>query len=100
MERRLHVTGPACGAEIVVDAATGGVVSHRGARPAPAGGKDFDALLKGLDEGRARAEAVFEQERSALADRSRLLDEKFEEARKRAEEEGLEGPPERPWDFD
>jgi hypothetical protein len=100
MGRRLHITCPDCATELVVDAATGEVLSHRAPRRAPAAGKDFDALLEGLDEARARAEAVFERERSALADRSRLLEEKFEEARKRAEEEGLEGPPERPWDYE
>jgi hypothetical protein len=85
---------------MVVDAATGDVVSHRAAHGAVTGGKDFDSMLRQLDEGKARAEERFEQERASLRDRSRLLDEKFEEARKKAEEKGLEGPPDRPWDFD
>lgn len=100
MAKRLHVRCPGCEAELVIDAATGEVVSHEMPKRAPAGGKDFDSLLRGLDESRARAEAIFEQERAAHADRSRLLDEKFEEAKRRAEEEGLEGPPPRPWDLD
>jgi hypothetical protein len=97
---RLHVRCPGCEAELVVDAATGEVLSHREPKRAPAGGKDFDSLLKGLDESKARAEALFEQEKAAMKDRQRLLDEKFAEAMKRAEEEPDAGPPRRPFDFD
>lgn len=83
-----------------VDAATGEIVSHHAVERPASGAKDFDALLQGLEEGRVRAEARFEQERASLRDRSRILEEKFEEARKKAEERGLEGPPDRPWDLD
>ena len=91
---------PGCEGELVVDAATGEVISHREAKRALAGGKDFDSLLKGLDESKARAEAVFEQEKAAMKDRQRLLDEKFEEALKRAEEDPDQGPPRRPFELD
>lgn len=98
--KRLHVRCPECAAELTVDAATGEVLGHRAAKQPLAGGKDFDSLLKGLDESKARAEALFEQEQAALKDRQRLLDEKFAEALKRAEEEPDEGPPRRPFDLD
>ncbi len=39
-------------------------------------------------------------EASAFADRERLMEEKFREALKRAEEEPGEGPPKRPFDLD
>lgn len=97
--QKLSVVCPDCGAEIVVDAATGTVLSHRAPKAPPAGGKDFDALLAGLDEGKARAEELFERERTAFADRDRLLEEKFKEAMKRAEEEP-DLPPKRPFDLD
>jgi len=99
-DRRLHVRCPDCDTELVVDAATGEVISHRAAKRPLAGGKDFDSLMRGLDEGKARAEAVFEQEKAAMKDRSRLLDEKFEEALRRAEEEPADVPPPRPFDLD
>jgi hypothetical protein len=99
-DRRLHVRCPGCEGELVVDAATGEVISHREAGRVPGGGKDFDSLLKGLDESKARAEAVFEQEKAAMKDRQRLLDEKFEEALKRAEEDPDQGPPRRPFELD
>ena len=90
---------PGCGGELSVDQATGEVLSHR-ARRDDAASKDFDALLADLDASKARAEAVFEKEKAAYRDRERLLEEKFREALKRAEEDPDDGPPLRPWDLD
>lgn len=98
--RKLTLTCPDCGSELVVDAETGSVLSHRPKAEPVAGGKDFDSLLAGLDAGKARAEELFEREKAAMADRERLLEEKFQEALKRAEEEPDDGPPKRPWDLD
>ncbi len=98
--KRLHVRCPDCSTELVVDAETGKVLSHRSPKRAPAGGKDFDSLMRGLDESKARAEALFEQERAAMKDRQRLLDEKFEAALRRVEEEPDDTPPPRPFDLD
>ena len=98
--RKLTVRCPECNSELVVDAATGEVLSHRKAKQPIAGGKDFDSLLKGLDEDKARAEDVFQKEVAAMKDRDRLLEEKFREALRRAEEDPDEGPPRRPFDLD
>lgn len=98
--RKLTVACPECGSALVVDAATGEVLSHRAPKRPPAGGRDFDALLAGLDSERERAEETFERARAAERDRDRLLEEKFREALKRAEEEPDEGPPRRPFDLD
>jgi hypothetical protein len=96
----LSVTCPGCHGELTVDAATGEVLFHRPAKAPLAGGKDFDSLLAGLDDGKARAEERFEREVAAMKDRGRLLDEKFQEALRRAEEDPDTGPPKRPWDLD
>jgi hypothetical protein len=98
--RKLSLRCPECGADLVVDAGTGEVLSHRRPKQAPAGGKDLAALLQGLDDEKARAQDVFEREVAAMKDRDRLLEEKFREAMRRAEEEPDEGPPKRPFDFD
>ena len=98
--RRLNLNCPDCGSELVVDAATGEVLSHRRAKQPPGGGKSFDALLEGLGQEKARAEDIFQREVAALKDRERLLDEKFKEALRRAEEEPDSGPPRRPFDLD
>lgn len=98
--RKLTVRCPDCNSDLVIDATTGQVLSHRRAKQPPAGGKDFDALLKGLDEDKERAEDIFQREVAAMKDRDRLLEEKFREAMRRAEEEPDEGPPRRPFDLD
>lgn len=98
--RKLTVRCPECGSDLVVDAATGEPLSHRPAKRPPAGGKDFDALLADLDTDKSRADEIFERERAAMKDRDRLLDEKFREAMKRAEEDPDKGRPVRPFDLD
>src|SRR4029079_5702206 len=98
--RKLTVRCPDCNSELVVDAATGEVLSHRKAKQPIAGGKDFDSLLKGLDDEKAHAEDVFQREVSPLTGRSGLVEEKFREALKRAEEEPADVPPPRPFDLD
>ncbi len=98
--RKLTVRCPDCNSDLVIDAETGQILSHRKARQAPAGGKDLDALLKGLDDDKARAEDIFQREVAAMKDRDRLLEEKFREALRRAEEDPDQGPPRRPFDLD
>ncbi len=98
--RKLTVRCPDCSSDLVIDAATGEVLSHRLPKQAPAGGKDLDALLRGLDEDKARAEDIFQREVAAMKDRDRLLEEKFREAMRRAEEDPDQGPPRRPFDLD
>lgn len=98
--RKLTVVCPECHSDLVIDAATGEVLSHRPPKREPGGGHDFDDLLKGLDAGRERAEQLFEREKAAMKDRDRLLEEKFREALKRAEEDPDDTPPRRPFDLD
>jgi hypothetical protein len=98
--RKLTVRCPDCSSELVVDAATGEILSHRRPKQAPAGGKDLAALMSDMDAGKARAEDVFAREVAAMKDRDRLLEEKFREALRRAEEDPDEGPPVRPFDLD
>ena len=99
-ESKLTVTCPECGSDLAVDRATGAVLHHRPPRRESGGEKDFDTLFAGLDESKARAEDVFAREVSAHKDRDRLMEEKFREAMRRAEEEPDDEPPIRPWDLD
>lgn len=98
--RKITVRCPDCGSDLTVDAATGEVLSHRAVKKPLAGGHDFDSLLAGLDSDKARAEEAFERARAAERDKDRLLDEKFREAVKRAEEDPDDSPPPRPFDLD
>lgn len=98
--RNLTLRCPECDAHLVIDSATGEILAHRQAKRPPGGGKDFDALLEDLDREKVEAEEVFEREVAAMKDRDRLLEEKFKQALKRAEEEPDEEPPLRPFDLD
>ena len=99
-KQRLQVICPDCSSRLVVDTATGEVISHQPAKRPPAGGKQLDELLAGLDREKEQAEDVFEREVKAFEDRDRLLEEKFQEAMKRAEDADDGTPPPRPFDFD
>lgn len=99
--RKLSVTCPECGSDLVIDVATGEILFHKQPKGPPAGGKDFESLFAEMDSQRARAEQVFEREQAAQKDRDRLLREKFDEAFRRASEEGDDDqPPPRPFDLD
>lgn len=100
MADKLNLRCPDCGSDLTVDTATGQVLFHKKAKQPPAGGRDFESLLKGLDEDKARAEDVFTREVAAMKDRDRILEEKFREAMKRAEEEPDTGPQIKPFDLD
>jgi hypothetical protein len=97
---KINLSCPDCGSEMVIDAATGEILFHKAAEKPLAGGKDFDALLAGVDSGKDKAAALFDRELSSLGDRDRLLDAKFEEAMERAKDEPEGTPPVRPWDLD
>jgi hypothetical protein len=97
---KISVRCPDCGSDLVIDAATGEVLFHKQPKGPPAGGKDFDSLFAEMEGQKARAEETFERERAAQKDRSRLMEEKFEEAFRRASEEDDETPPPRPFDLD
>ena len=91
---------PDCSSQLVVDRATGEILSHRPAQIPPAEGKDLTALVEELDQQKEEAEEIFSREMEALEDRDRLLEEKFREALKNAEDDPDEGPPVRPFDLD
>lgn len=96
---RFPVVCPDCGSELLVDASTGEILSHRAPKALPAGGKTLDSLFADLEAKKASAADRFEREKAALADRERLLEEKFQEAVKRAEQSPDE-PVRRPFDDD
>ena len=85
--KKLTLRCPDCNSHLVIDSATGEVLSHRKPEAPPAKGKDLTALLDDLDQQKEQAEDIFSREMEALKDQDRLLEDKFEEAMKRAEEE-------------
>jgi hypothetical protein len=98
--RKLTLRCPDCDSHLVVDAATGEILSHRPVE-APAGGsKSFESLLGDLDTQKEQAEDIFSREMAAIKDSDRLLEDKFKEALKRAEEDPDDGPVLRPIDLE
>lgn len=98
--KRLTLRCPHCHGEMVVDRETGAILSHRAAQAPPGGGKSFDDLFADLDRQKHRAEALFEQEKAAMKDRDRILDERFKQAVERAGDLDDDTPPPRPFDLD
>jgi hypothetical protein len=91
---------PECKADLKIDSQTGEVIFHKAAKQPPAAGKDFEKLLQELEEEKSQAEQIFEREVEAHKNRDRLLDEKFQEALRHAEESPDDEPPPRPFDLD
>lgn len=81
---RFTLLCPCCDTTLTVDAQTGAIISHEEkAKPMAS----FDEMLKGLDKQKQHREQIFQQELGSLKDRERLLEEKFQEAMKRAEKD-------------
>ncbi len=81
---RFTILCPCCDATIIVDAQTGAIISHEEkAKPVAS----FDEMLKGLDKQKEARDQLFSQELSSQKNRERLLEEKFQEAMKRADKD-------------
>lgn len=98
--KKLTLRCPDCASHLVIDAATGEVISHRRVEAPVGGGKSFESLLGELDTRKEEAEDIFSREMTALKDSDRLLEDKFAEALRRAKEEPEDEPPLRPFDLD
>lgn len=73
---------PSCEATLTIDKKTGALLAHE-EKTKKTG--SFDDLKSDLEKQKNARENIFAQEMSSQKDRSRLLDEKFNEALKRAE---------------
>jgi|SRR5437870_5887128 len=81
---RFTIICPCCEATLNVDAETGAIVSYDEKQKPLA---SFDEMVKDLDKQKLTREQIFAQELSSHKDRGRLLEEKFQEAKKRAEKD-------------
>ena len=81
---RFTLICPGCEGTLTIDAQTGALISHEEkAKPLAS----FEEMVKGLDKQKQMREQIFAQELSSHKDRDRILEEKFQEAMKRAEKE-------------
>jgi len=87
---------PCCEATLMIDSSTGALLSHEeNTKPLAS----FDEMVKGLDKQKQMREQIFAQELSSMKDRDRILEEKFQEAMKRAEKD-KDKPYRNPLDID
>ena len=93
---RFTIICPCCDATMTIDAQTGAIIAHEEkAKPLAS----FDEMVKGLDKQKQMREQIFAQELSSMKDRDRILEEKFQEAMRRAEKD-KDKPYRNPLDFD
>ena len=85
--KTLTIECPLCKGEIVVDAETGEVLSHREFKKAV---KSFDEFMKSEKNKSAELEAKFAAAKEAEKGRRELLEKKFEAARQNKD---LKNPP-------
>ena len=79
---RFTLVCPCCEATLTIDAHTGSIIEHEEkAKPLAS----FDDMVKGLDKQKQVREQIFAQELNSHKDRDRILEEKFQAAKKRAE---------------
>ncbi len=96
MSDNVEVTCPCCETRLVVDAASGEILSEE--RPKVDHSKTFDSALDEVRGGAKRRSDAFSKafEKTKLLDN--LLDQKFEEAKKKAAKD--KSKPKNPFDLD
>ena len=79
---KFSIVCPCCEAVISIDAQTGAVISHEEKKKALG---SFEDLKGELSKQKDLRDQLFAQEMSSMKDRERLLEEKFQEALKKAD---------------
>jgi hypothetical protein len=97
-EKIFEVACPDCGAMLVIDAATGLVVSHTPA-PRKRTFEDLATAAQAMREQDERKESIFRQSIDAEKNKAELLEKKFAEAIRKAKDVP-EGKPLRDFDLD
>jgi hypothetical protein len=87
---------PCCEATLTIDAQTGSLFAYEEKKKILG---SFEDLKGNLEKQKEQREQIFAQEMSSIKDRERLLEEKFQEALKRADKD-IDKPFKNPLDFD
>ena len=93
---RFNVICPCCEATLTIDSQTGSLLAHEEKKKVHG---SFEDLAGELNKQKELREQLFAQEMSSVKDRERLLEEKFQEALKRADTDSDE-PFRNPLDLD
>ncbi len=97
MASSFTVLCPCCEGRLTIDPELRAVIAHEPAPPRRSV-KDLGAALGSLGAKAAEREARFRQQMEVEAQKSRLLDRKFQEGLKKAQDSP--DPPRRPFDFE
>ena len=87
---KFNVICPCCDATLTIDAQTGSLLAHDEKKKVHG---SFEDLAGELTKQKEIREQLFTQEMSSVKDRERLLEEKFQEALKRADSDGDKNKP-------
>lgn len=79
---KISIICPCCEATLTIDGQTGALIAHEEKKKVLG---SFDELKGELNKQKELREQLFAQEMSSMKDRERLLEEKFQEALKRAD---------------
>jgi hypothetical protein len=79
---KFNIICPCCEATLTIDAQTGSMLAHEEKKKVHG---SFEDLAGELSKKKELREQLFAQEMSSMKDRERLLEEKFQEALKRAD---------------
>jgi tetrahydromethanopterin S-methyltransferase subunit B len=93
---KFSIICPCCEANLTVDAQTGAILAHEEKKKILGSFEDLKSELSKKSETR---DQIFAQEMSSMKDRERLLEEKFQEALKRADKD-TDKPFRNPLDMD
>ena len=93
---KFSIICPCCEANLTVDAQTGAILAHEEKKKVLGSFEDLKSELSKKSETR---DQIFAQEMSSMKDRERLLEEKFQEALKRADKD-TDKPFRNPLDMD
>ncbi len=96
MAKNFEIICPCCESLIVIDRISGEVLLHKAKERKATG--SLDSMVAGLETQKSEMQARFDHEMASQKDRARLLEEKFQEALKRAEKS--ETPLVNPMDLD
>ena len=93
---KISVICPCCEATLTIDGLTGAIISHEEKEKKLS---SFEDLKSDMNKRKELTEQLFAQERESQKDRQRILEEKFQEAVKKADTDSAE-PFKNPLDFD
>lgn len=97
-EGKFEIVCPCCDTRLVVDAATGVILSED--RPKKAPEKSFDQALSEVRGAKEKADREFSKKMEQSKHEKEILAKKFDEAMKKAEKNKDEPLPPRPFEFD